>query len=258
MSGTSLTSRRRSSPFSNRKLYRAQRLSALVFSGFLALHLFAVSGALFSAAVFDRLLDATRLLYGYLPVELGLLFALVIHVGASLILWKRRPVDAPRPLGTQVQSIAGFLLLVSIGGHVAATRILPAMSGFQADATYVWIALAIWPTFFVPYYAALGVAGALHLLYGLRFLLGKKPVPHWHLIAVLVVSAIFLAVPVRILVEPRAEPTPDEIRLYLEPFDRGIPWLMGAADEHPYVIQYRQMTRAEKDAAGGGDTGRGH
>lgn len=221
-------------------LRKIQRLSALIFSVFLAVHLAAVAASLFGAGTFDRALELSRKLYGRLPVEIALGGALLAHAAASLVLWWRRPPDLPRPLTAQLQTYAGFALLAFIAGHVAFMRVAPAFEGFQADYLYLWTAFEIWPTLFVPYYLALAAAGAFHLAYGLRFYLGRGPERALQRGVYVALTLLFLIVAWRLpgLVPPAAL---DDARLrrYLAPYQTLTPWLIDMGEEHPLIRRYQ-------------------
>jgi succinate dehydrogenase/fumarate reductase cytochrome b subunit len=221
-----------------RALVTVQRWSAAYFAVFLTIHLVTVLGSLGGAERFDALLGLSRLLYGHLPVELFLLAAVLAHMGASVRLWWQRPAGSSRPWGPTLHTFAGFLLVAFIGGHVLFTRILPEVAGFVPDFGYIRIALSIWPTFFVPYYALLGAAGAYHLLYGIAILLRKPPRRRWPLFAA--AAVIFTWVPVAMLREP-VEYSDLQISQYLAPYELATPWLLEAASLHPHVKRYRSM-----------------
>ena len=223
-------------------LFRAQRVAALVFAVFLVLHLGAVAASLGGADGFDTGVRATRAVYGYLPLELLLLAALLLHIGVSIYIWKRRPPGARRTFTQQLQSWAALLLLVFIGGHVLFLRIAPAVWHFTADYMYLWMAYRIWPTLFVPLYLLLAVAGAYHLFFGLRQFALRRPEKTWHRVALAVVVGFFIVVTLRLpFLAPQRELSDAELHQYLAPYAKFTPWLIDMADEHPFIRRYEGL-----------------
>lgn len=221
-------------------LRKVQRVSALIFAVFLAVHLTAVAASLFGAEAFDRAIALTRTLYGRLAVEVPLALAVVAHAAASVVLWLRRPADLPRRPTAQLQSYAGFALLAFVAGHVAFMRVAPAFQGFQADYLYLWTAFEIWPTLFVPYYLALAAAGAFHLAYGLRFYFGRGPERGLQRAAFAGLTALMLAAAWQLpRLQPAAELDDARLRRYLAPFATLTPWLIDMGEEHPLMRRYQ-------------------
>ncbi len=223
---------------SARLAIRLQRGGGLAFAIFLTLHLISVLGGLGGEAVFNRLVSATRAVYQYLPLELALLAAVGAHVWGSLLRWWRRPAGAELPAGIALQGWAGFILLLFFVGHVLFTRVIPGWLGFKADFGYVRLTLEIWPTFFIPYYAALGAAGAYHLIFGLFQFLRRPLRSRWPV--ALAVSLVFLVLPVRMAVGERAW-ADEELLRYLGPVAVTTPWLLDAAEEDPLVRRYQAL-----------------
>ncbi len=158
------------------RLAMVQAVSGVVFAVFLALHLATTSSAAGGAALYDGVLAALRRVYRpTLAVELLLIgVPAVVHIAcAVLALLARRGTRAPRsPLRVRVHRATGYVLLVAIGGHVFATRVMPALATGAtatgaADFSYLAYSLLNWPGFMRPYYLVFGVAGAIHLALGL-------------------------------------------------------------------------------------------
>lgn len=220
-----------------KRLYRIQIASAVVFALFLAVHLASVTAGLWGAGAFDSAISAVRPLYRNWPVEVLLLTALLAHTGVSLYFWWRRPPGAPRRTTAQLQTLAGFVLLVFVVGHVTFLRVAPALYGFEPAFSYLWTSLRIWPTLFVPYYILFGVAGAFHLVYGLRQAAGIRQTKGFF--AVYLLAAVWMfAVGVRLPMLDTTPPDNAQLRQYLKPFETFTPWLIDMGEDHPLVRQY--------------------
>ena len=150
------------------QLTRLQAGSGLAFAFFLTLHLLTTAAGAGGPAAYDGALAAFRKVYRpALAVELVLIaIPAVIHVACAVLQIldrRRRGVPASSPL---VHRLAGYVLLAAIGGHVFATRIMPAFGDGPADFSYLAYSLLNWPLFMQPYYVVLGLAGAVHLVIG--------------------------------------------------------------------------------------------
>ena len=150
------------------QLVRLQAGSGLAFAFFLTLHLLTTSAGAGGPATYDGALAAFRTIYRpALAVELALIaIPALVHIGcavAQILDRRRRGMPASSPL---VHRLAGYVLLAAIGGHVFATRIMPAFGDGPADFSYLAYSLLNWPIFMRPYYVVLGVAGAVHLVVG--------------------------------------------------------------------------------------------
>ena len=226
----------------NAFLYRLQKRSAIIFALFLALHLSNAAALLLGPDAFDQFQGVAHSLYGHLIVEIILLAAVLAHTGTALVLWYRRPARAPRSLAMQLQTWAGFTILLFIPGHVFFTRIAAQAFGYTADFHYLSVTAHIWPTFFVPYYMAFGSAGSFHLLHGLqRFMTrGKLGWPHYVVYgtAIAVMMAAGIAI---VATKPLREPTDEELRKYLSGFELVTPWLIDMADENPRILRYQEL-----------------
>jgi succinate dehydrogenase/fumarate reductase cytochrome b subunit len=147
---------------------RVQACSGLLFAFFLALHLATTASAAGGAATYDGVLAALRRIYRpTLVVEIALIAVpALVHVACGIVQIverRRRGTPAGSPLAHR---LAGYVLLAAIGGHVFATRVMPAFGDGPADFSYLAYSLLSWPLFMQPYYVVLGVAGALHVVLG--------------------------------------------------------------------------------------------
>src|SRR5262245_19696755 len=107
---------------------RVQAFSGLVFALFLALHLATTASAAAGAATYDGVLATLRRAYRpTLAVELALIaLPALVHVAcgvAQIVDRRRRGTPPGSPLAHR---LAGYVLLAAIGGHVFATRVMPA------------------------------------------------------------------------------------------------------------------------------------
>ncbi len=151
-----------------RALVRVQALSGLAFAFFLVLHLATTSAGVGGPAAYDATLSVVRRVYRpVLAVEIVLIAVpLLVHVACAIVQIVDRRRRAISPTSPLVHRLAGYVLLVAIGGHVFATRVMPAMGTGPADFSYLAYSLLNWPIFMRPYYVLLGVAGAVHLVVG--------------------------------------------------------------------------------------------
>lgn len=158
------------------RLRGAQAVTGLVFSLFLSLHLFNQAVAVRGAAAYDSVQGALRAGYQVPAVEVALvLMPLLVHAGLAVAaMWRRRRAPAVQATWpARLHRWSGRFLLVVFLGHVGATRIpallADAAPGFAGVAfTFKWV-----PAWFWPYYAALALAGWLHLLFGLSIALPR-------------------------------------------------------------------------------------
>lgn len=156
------------------RVARAQAISGLVFALFLTLHLTTTVSAVGGPASYDGVLGAVRRLYRpHIAVELALIgIPALVHIVCAVlqIIDRRRRRRSGEALPTpswrvRIHRWAGYFLLAAIGGHVFATRVMPA----GADFAYLAYSILGWPAAINPYYVILGTAGAVHLVLGLGF-----------------------------------------------------------------------------------------
>jgi succinate dehydrogenase/fumarate reductase cytochrome b subunit len=150
------------------RLTRLQAGSGLAFALFLTLHLLTTAAGAGGAEAYDGALATFRRIYRpALAVEIVLIaIPALVHVACAVLQIvdrRRRGIPASSPLAHR---LAGYVLLAAIGGHVFATRIMPAFGDGPADFSYLAYSLLNWPLFMRPYYVLLGVAGAVHLTIG--------------------------------------------------------------------------------------------
>jgi succinate dehydrogenase/fumarate reductase cytochrome b subunit len=153
---------------SQARLARLQAGSGLAFTIFLTLHLVTTAAGAGGSAGYDGALATVRHVYRpALAVELVLVaLPALVHVACAILQIvdrRRRGVPASSPLAHR---LAGYVLLAAIGGHVFATRVVPAFGDGPADFSYLAYSLLNWPLFMRPYYVLLGMAGAVHLVIG--------------------------------------------------------------------------------------------
>ncbi len=150
---------------------RIQAASGLAFSIFLTLHLSNTMAAPAGEARFNAIQDGVRVYYQTPVLEiLGVALPLLAHITASIVrIVRRRRQGSPGrpPWRLRLHRITGWLLLAVIGGHVAATRVVPLI--FETPVRFG--DLNFTTTFFgIPfslYYILLGTAGTYHLTNGL-------------------------------------------------------------------------------------------
>lgn len=153
----------------SRVLARIQALSGLVFATFLVLHLGNTLTALFGQAAYDEVQGALRLYYQARAIEVVLLVAAVVHGGAGLTRWWRRPsskAGVRPPWRLRLHRWSGYYLLIAFTGHVFATRSPDWFYGTPVDFSFITFSLDTWPGIFYPYYVGLFASGAYHLVHG--------------------------------------------------------------------------------------------
>lgn len=154
----------------DQKLRRLQAGSGVLFSVFLAVHLFNQAVAVRGAAAYDAVQGSLRAVYQAPTWELALVFApLLAHVAFGVTTAWRRRGEVSRPVAwpARLHRWSGRFLAVVVGGHVGATRGLALLGGpaphFAGVAfTFQWV-----PAWFWPYYTLLALAGWYHLVFGL-------------------------------------------------------------------------------------------
>lgn len=151
---------------------RLQLASGLACGLFLLLHALNVAALVVDPGAFDQALFHLRQVYrpGELVEALLVATPLALHLLASLaVAFERRRVPASR----RALAWSGTLLLVLLSGHVLVQRILPALEGYSASASYLAYAVESWPRAVVPYYLALALTGAFHAGTGAAVALGE-------------------------------------------------------------------------------------
>lgn len=158
-------------PLSSRSIVRLQAASGLSLAIFVGLHLMNLFAAMWGPEVYDGLQTRLRWWYQSPVYEIfGLGVALMLHLGCAWLRIRQRKARGsaspavPWPL--RAHRWSGYFLASVIFVHAAATRgpsllwgIWPGFAG--VSFTFWWL-----PWFFYPYYAALALAGFIHLAYG--------------------------------------------------------------------------------------------
>lgn len=153
----------------NHGLARIQAFSGLVFATFLVVHLGNTVAALFGQATYDTVQGLLRSYYQAGIIEIVLLMAAVVHAGAGLLRWKRRPparAGSRAPWHLRLHRWSGYYLMIAFAGHVLATRSPDWFYGTPVDFSFLAFSLDAWPVVFYPYYVGLFASGAYHLLHG--------------------------------------------------------------------------------------------
>ena len=179
-------------------LVKTQALSGSVFSTFSLGHLVGHALANYRFELANKALYAFREFYQYSPLmELGLLGgSLLIHVTSSLLIKRsreaRQQLAAKKKNDDYTESIggstdvylhrqAGFLLGLSIVGHVTAVRVAPLFLFQDAsliDLTYVTRTAQKFSYVFIPYYCLFVSAAFYHSVYGVAKTLKVFRLPH--------------------------------------------------------------------------------
>lgn len=150
-----------------RTLARIQAASGLVFGLFLAAHLLNTFTAPFGPDAYDAVQRPLRLLYRNPVFEVVAVFASVaVHVAAGVLRARRREGPAPRGARERAHRYAGWFLAVFFVGHAGATRLPSLLEGVDVGFDGLGYTLTRYGLWFYPYYALLGTAGAVHLLFG--------------------------------------------------------------------------------------------
>lgn len=212
------------------QLARLQAGSGLAFAFFLTLHLLTTAAGVGGPAAYDGALAAFRKVYRpALAVELALIaIPALVHIAcalAQILDRRRRGVPASSPL---VHRLAGYVLLAAIGGHVFATRIMPAFGDGPADFAYLAYSLLNWPLFMRPYYVLLGLAGAVHLVIGAtiacRVLAIARPRPRVAF-ATATVAALVVALGVAGIIGGASDASRARFPVFRTLYERFIPFL---------------------------------
>jgi len=151
---------------------KSQAVSGIIFSTFLALHLlntlFAVSGP----DAYDGVQQLFRLIYQFMPIEVIILAALILHILTGLF---RIFTEPKRQLSgrARLHRYTGFFLMLVIGGHITAVR--GASWFFDVYPGFAGLAFSVQalPLYFYPYYFLLGLTGFYHGLNGLGIALAR-------------------------------------------------------------------------------------
>ena len=154
-----------------RRWIRIQAASGLVFSLFLVLHLTNTMLASGGEDAYNGFQAGARAFYQTAIFEVVVIaIPLVTHLTASIvrIVRRRRAGSAGRPpLRLRLHRYSGWFLLAVIGGHVAATRLVPLATSSEVRFGDLHFTTVLFGVGFSLYYAMLGICGTYHLANGL-------------------------------------------------------------------------------------------
>jgi succinate dehydrogenase/fumarate reductase cytochrome b subunit len=212
------------------RIVRVQAASGLVFAFFLTLHLATTASGVAGPVAYDGTLALLRRAYRpVLAVEIALIgIPALVHVACAvlqIVERRRRGVPAGSPLAHR---LAGYVLLAAIGGHVFATRVMPAFGDGPADFSYLAYSLLNWPLFMQPYYLVLGVAGAVHLTLGVTIavrVLGLARPAHTRALAAAAVLAVVVAAGTLGILAGADEASRDRFAGFRALYERFMPFL---------------------------------
>jgi succinate dehydrogenase/fumarate reductase cytochrome b subunit len=158
------------SQIKERRLLLTQVISGMLFSFFLAVHLFNQMSAAWGPEVYDGAQRTLRRGYQAPVIEIILVLGpMLVHAIAGILRMlhqKKQGRSGPKELRARLHRISGIVLLVFFLGHTTATRgasvFFDIFPGFEGIAfTFRWVPLYFWP-----YYTAFALAGLYHMLYG--------------------------------------------------------------------------------------------
>lgn len=187
----------------SRKLHH---LTGLVFSLFLAFHLFNTVCAIFPGW-FDRVQDILRQVYQNVAVEVVLLSCLLLHVVLSLqsiFFDSSRQSFASSTLRSKFHKLASYALLCIVGFHFTATRVVTSFQNIRLQFLGLAFTLHHVPfNLMLIYYTLLSLSGFIHMIIGMEiafvtlfgnFSLRKFGKTNWFFVFVLFVCImIFVA-----------------------------------------------------------------
>jgi succinate dehydrogenase/fumarate reductase cytochrome b subunit len=146
---------------------RAQAASGLLIAIFLGIHLLNVPLGAFPGA-YDAYQRVMRQLYQSPFFEIPFLVVpILVHVTAGLrAILRSKTRSAAKTWPQRLHRWSAWMLLLSIGGHYAATRGPSLVAGVYPEQ--LGLAFALWwiPLFFWPYYVLLGLSGLVHVGWG--------------------------------------------------------------------------------------------
>ena len=212
------------------RVARLQALSGLLFAFFLALHLATTASAGGGAAAYDGTLGVLRKIYRpTLAVEILLIgVPALVHVVCGILQIVDRRRHGTPPGSPLAHRLAGYVLLAAIGGHVFATRVMPAFGDGPADFSYLAYSILNWGIFMKPYYVVLGVAGAVHLVLGatiaVRVLGLGRPSRRWAFVGA-AVAGLVVATGVFGIFAGSATASRERFAVFRGLYERFIPFL---------------------------------
>ena len=155
-------------------LIRIQAAAGLLFSIFLAIHLFNTMAGAGGPEAYDGFQSGARAFYQNPVVEgVIVLIPLLVHLGVSIlrIVRRRGRALARPPLRLRLHRYTGWFLLFVIGGHVTATRGVGYFFDAPASFGALNFSITLLPYLFIPYYTMLGTFGLYHMTNGLTIAL---------------------------------------------------------------------------------------
>lgn len=145
---------------------KIQAASGALFAVFVAVHLLNTWLAAAGPGAYTAAQRVLSLVYQAPVVEWLILGTVLVHVSCAVIRW-RRERRGKLPWRARLHRYSGIFLMIVIGGHVTAVRLLPGWFGIRPGFDGVAFSLELLPAYFYPYYWLLGVAAAYHALNGL-------------------------------------------------------------------------------------------
>jgi len=164
------------------RLGNVQAIAGGLFFVFLLLHLSNNLLAGLGVETYNSYQRAVRAIYQQPVLELLLVVVpLISHAVAGVWLYRlRKKWQLKRGLKYQLQTWAGFFLLLTVFGHALATRGVSFFFGPFAE--FAGVSFSLWwvPAYFYPYYFLLFMAGLYHGTMGAAMLLQRLGVWRSH------------------------------------------------------------------------------
>ena len=151
-------------------LRRLHRLNALVLGLFLVAHMLNHAVLVVGIEAHEAVMEAMRMVYRIVPVEVALLTLLAVQIGLGLVLvWRRG-----RPQGgwAWAQVLSGLYLFVFQIQHVPAVlaaRLMPDVPDTDVHFAAAVLSEPGFAIYFAPYYALAVLALFTHVAAALRF-----------------------------------------------------------------------------------------
>ncbi len=159
-------------------LKKIQAITGLLFASFVTVHLLNTWLASLGPTAYDGVQAALRQVYQFLPVEVSLLLALLIHVVVGVMRMVKEP-KRKLTVRARIHRYTGYFLMLVIGGHILAVRgpsvffdVYPGFAGIAFSIEFL-------PGYFYPYYFLLGLAGFYHALNGSSIAQGRIAATRW-------------------------------------------------------------------------------
>lgn len=155
----------------------AQSLTGLLLAAFSLAHLTNTVLAMQPGA-YDAFQAVVRRVYQHPLVEPLVLGSVLVHalIGLREMRQNRAPTSS-LPLRPRLHRWAGWYLLLTIAGHVGATRLLAALENAPPGFAGLSFSIAWMPWLFAPYYVGLGLAGLYHAGHGVGLAAARLGAP---------------------------------------------------------------------------------